>query len=92
MTRRDLIQLGAIAAASASAATPPGDPEELIDLQRGYSAEALTQSCLSRIEALNHRSPAINAVIEINPEQTAFSATVDFSFQEAAGELLPNLV
>jgi NAD-dependent deacetylase len=31
-------------------------------------------------------------VIEINPEQTAFSAMVDFSFQEPAGELLPKLV
>src|SRR5215469_2265905 len=31
-------------------------------------------------------------VIEINPEATAFSDTVDFSFQEAAGELLPKLV
>jgi NAD-dependent protein deacetylase/lipoamidase len=31
-------------------------------------------------------------VIEINPEQTAFSALVDLSFQEPAGELLPKLV
>jgi NAD-dependent deacetylase len=31
-------------------------------------------------------------VIEINPEMTAFSATVDFSFQEPAGELLPKLI
>ncbi len=31
-------------------------------------------------------------VIEINPEQTAFSAMADFSFQEPAGELLPKLV
>jgi NAD-dependent deacetylase len=31
-------------------------------------------------------------VIEINPEQTAFSAMVDFSFQVPAGELLPQLV
>jgi NAD-dependent deacetylase len=31
-------------------------------------------------------------VIEINPEQTAFSAMVDFSFQEPAAELLPKLL
>jgi NAD-dependent deacetylase len=31
-------------------------------------------------------------VIEVNPEQTAFSAMVDFSFQEPAGELLPKLL
>jgi len=31
-------------------------------------------------------------VIEINPEQTAFSTMVDFSFQELAGELLPKLL
>ncbi len=31
-------------------------------------------------------------VIEINPETTAFSPIVDFSFQSEAGELLPQLV
>ena len=31
-------------------------------------------------------------VIEINLEATPFSGTVDFSFQAAAGELLPNLL
>jgi len=31
-------------------------------------------------------------VIEINPESTAFSETVDFSFRGAAGELLPQLI
>jgi NAD-dependent deacetylase len=31
-------------------------------------------------------------VIEINPEQTAFSAMVDFSFQAPAGDLLPKLL
>lgn len=32
------------------------------------------------------------AVIEINPEATAFSEMVDFSFQTAAGALLPQLL
>jgi NAD-dependent deacetylase len=31
-------------------------------------------------------------VIEINPEPTAFSAMLDFSFQAPAGEILPKLV
>jgi NAD-dependent deacetylase len=31
-------------------------------------------------------------VIEINPESTAFSESVDFSFRDAAGELLPQLI
>ena len=31
-------------------------------------------------------------VIEVNPEATAFSDMVDFSFQEPAGELLPKLL
>jgi len=31
-------------------------------------------------------------VIEINPESTAFSETVDFSFRGVAGELLPQLI
>jgi NAD-dependent deacetylase len=31
-------------------------------------------------------------VIEVNPEQTGFSAMVDFSFQAPAGELLPRLL
>ncbi len=77
MTRRDLIKLGAIAAASASAATPPGDPEELTDIQRGYSARSLTENCLSRIESLNHRSAAINAVIEINPDALKTAGELD---------------
>lgn len=77
MTRRDLIQLGAIAAVSTSAATPPGDPEELIDIQHASSAKTLTESCLSRIESLNHRSAAINAVIEINPDALKIAAGLD---------------
>jgi len=32
------------------------------------------------------------SVIEINPEPTAFSSIVDFSFQSPAGELLPKLL
>jgi NAD-dependent deacetylase len=32
------------------------------------------------------------AVIEINPETTAFSEMVDYSFQSPAGEILPKLV
>jgi len=32
------------------------------------------------------------AVVEINPETTAFSGLVDYSFQSPAGELLPRLV
>jgi NAD-dependent deacetylase len=31
-------------------------------------------------------------VIEINPEPTPFSETVDFALQGPAGELLPNLL
>jgi amidase len=76
-SRRDLIKLSAIAAAAASAATQPGDPEELIDIQRGYSARALTETCLSRIESLNHSSGAINAVIELNPDALKIAGELD---------------
>ena len=43
-------------------------------------------------ELVPYAKQAGAAVIEINPEPTAFSPMVDFSFQEPAGELLPKLV
>ncbi len=39
-----------------------------------------------------HAKQSGATVIEINLEATAFSETVDFSFQEPAGELLPKLL
>ena len=76
-SRRDLIKLGALAAGSASAAALPGDPEELVDIQHGYSAGSLTENCLARIESLNHLSAAINAVIELNPAALKTAGELD---------------
>ena len=56
------------------------------------TARFLAEKYLTRIENIDKHGAAVNSVIEINPEATAFSDTVDFSFQEPAGELLPKLL
>ena len=80
MSRRDLVKSAALAAVSASAATPPIDLEELTmaRIQSGrFSAKALTEACLARIEAIDRRGPAINAVLELNPDALKTAAALD---------------
>ena len=81
MSRRDLVKSAALAAVSASAATPPIDLEELTmasEFQSGrFSAKALTEACLARIEAIDRRGPAINAVLELNPDALKTAAALD---------------
>ena len=42
-----------------------------------YSARTLTQMYLARIDALDKRGPAVNAVIEINPDALAIAEALD---------------
>lgn len=54
----------------------------VMDLQKGmeegrYSAESITQMYLDRIEAINKKGPAINAVIEVNPEALDIARQLD---------------
>jgi len=84
MNRRDVVKSALLAAVSASAATPPIDLEELtVDgIQKGFesgqfSAQSLTEAYLARIDALDRHGPAINAVIERNPDALKIAAELD---------------
>lgn len=71
MTRRDVLKSAALAAVSASAATPRIDPEELTidDIRSGrYAAEYVTVACVTRIHAIDRQGPKLNAVIQLNPD------------------------
>ena len=84
MDRRQFLSLSAIGAAAAlarplDAATPP-EPEleeaTIADLT-GRSAVALTQAYLARIDAIDKRGPAINSIIELNPDAMAIAEALD---------------
>jgi amidase len=67
-----------------NAAPPPFELEEMTvgDLQDGlrsgrFSAHSLTQAYLERIDAIDKRGPAINAVIEINPDALSIADAID---------------
>jgi amidase len=80
MTRRDALKTAALAAASASAATPPIDLDNLTvaDIPSGhYTAKALTEACLARIEAVDRHGPSLHAVIEANPDALKLAADLD---------------
>ncbi len=52
------------------------------ELQKGmeegtYTAEAITQMYLDRIKAIDEKGPAINAVIELNPDATEIARQLD---------------
>ncbi len=83
LTRRTLISSAALAA-GALAAPPAFELEEatLADLQRrmtagSLTAHALTQAYLDRIAAIDKRGPALNSVIELNPDALAIAAALD---------------
>jgi amidase len=83
MTRRYLLSAAALAA-GAWAAPPSFELEEATtgDLQRrmkegSLTAQALTQLYLERIEAVDKHGPALNAVIELNPDALAIAAALD---------------
>jgi len=69
---------------SGAAAAPPFEIEEitLAELQDGlrsgrFTSRALTEAYLSRIDAIDKRGPAINALIEINPDALAIADQMD---------------
>jgi amidase len=88
MKRRDLIKSAALATVSASAAasiaTRSIDLEEITieDIGKGFqsgrfSAKTLVEACLARVDAIDRQGPAINAVIEINPDALRIAAELD---------------
>ena len=44
---------------------------------RRITSSELTRQCLDRIEATNHRGPALRAVIEVNPDATRLARALD---------------
>jgi amidase len=75
-------QSSAVAAASENASSFELDEVSLITLQQGlksgkYSSRHLVEQYLSRIDAIDRLGPALNAVIEINPDATAIADQMD---------------
>ena len=70
------------------------DELTVADLQNGmasgkYSAHSLTRKYLERIEDLDKRGPAINAVIEINPDALAIASERDKQRKDGRMNLRP---
>ena len=83
LTRRTLMGSAALAV-GALAAPPTFELEEatVADLQKRMSAgsltaSALTQRYLERIAAIDKRGPALNSVIELNPDALSIAAALD---------------
>src|SRR2546423_3491095 len=58
------------------------DEATIAELQAGmksgrYSSVSLVKKCLGRIEQIDKRGPAVNAVIEINPDAVAIARALD---------------
>ena len=84
INRRELFKSAGLAAVAASAAAAPIELEELAiaGIQDGlksgrFSAQALTAAYLARIEAIDRKGPALNAVIEINPDALKIAGELD---------------
>ncbi|HTQ53689.1 MAG TPA: amidase [Bryobacteraceae bacterium] len=83
LSRRSLV--GSLALAAGALAAPPAfelEEATIADLQArikagSLTARALTQRYLERIEAIDKRGPAINAVIELNPDALAIATGLD---------------
>ena len=77
----------ATAASAAPAALPPPQPFELeettvaklqCEMQSGrLTARSITEKYLARIEEVDKHGPAINSVIELNPDALAIAAELD---------------
>src|ERR1017187_931453 len=83
LTRRTLMGSAALAV-GALAAPPAFELEEatLADLRKQMTAGSLTASSLprrylTRTAALDKRGPALNSVIELNPDALAIAAALD---------------
>ena len=85
MDRRRVLRdalLAIPAARSLRADTPNLEESTLADLERGFregrfTARSVTEWYLSRIDSLDKKGPAVNAVIEVNPEALAIADALD---------------
>jgi amidase len=74
--------LSAVAQTAASAATPELEEITLGELQDGmksgrWTARSIAEGYLGRIEAIDKHGPAINSIIELNPEALAIADAMD---------------
>jgi amidase len=74
--------LTAVAQTSPAAVTPELEEITLGELQDGmasgrWTARSITEGYLGRIDAIDKRGPAINAIIELNPEALAIADAMD---------------
>ena len=81
MDRRVFIQSGMLAAAPAVSTTQPRELT-VSQIQDAFQAgrltsRALAESYLARIHAIDKQGPAINAIIELNPEALSIAAAMD---------------
>ena len=81
LTRRTLINSLALAA-GAWAAPPELEEATVAGLQKrmaggGLTAHTLTQQYLDRIAAIDKRGPALNSIIELNPDALSIAAALD---------------
>src|SRR6266487_5213250 len=74
-----------------NAAPPPFELDEITvgELQEGmrsgrFTSRKLTEAYLGRIDAIDKRGPAINAVIEINPHALAIADAMDLQRKNGA--------
>jgi len=63
------------------------DEVTIADLQAGmssgkFSSRAITEKYLARIEEIDRRGPAVNSVLEINPEAHSIAESLDRERQE----------
>ena len=83
MDRRQFLGLTAVGAAAAAFARPADAAtdfeleEATIAQLSGRSAVSLAQAYLARIDAIDKRGPAINAIIELNPDAMAIAESLD---------------
>jgi amidase len=89
--RRRFLQAGLVAAtAAATTAATAADKVEpfeldeltIADLQEGlksgkFTARSLTEKYLARIDAVDKKGPAVNSVIEVNPDALALAHALD---------------
>jgi amidase len=88
--RRYFLQAGLLLAGAATAAVSADDPIKpfeldeltLADLQDGiksgkFTARSLAEKYLARIEAVDKSGPAVNSVIEVNPDAPAIADALD---------------
>ena len=81
-TRREVLQLAAVTALQAAGPSPELEEITVAQLQQGlansrWTSVQLVEKYRARIDQIDKHGPAINAVIELNPDAEAIAAALD---------------